>query len=271
MSRLIPAIRVAATCLLILAAATDRAVLANDGDTVLVFAAASTREAVEAVLNLAERKHGISSAASFAGSGTLARQIEAGAPVDLYLSANSDWMERLAQSGSIVQDSRIDLVANTLVVIAPSHPHATSTGPATLSASWLSKQLAGEQLAGGRLAIGDPRAVPAGIYARQALENLGLWSAVAGHLAPTSDVRTALALVERGAVPLGIVYRTDAIASNDVTIMADIPADSHDPIRYPLAMTPQGTRSAAAQRLMALFQSPEGLQAFSARGFLPVE
>lgn len=266
MSRLIPAIRVAVTCLLILAAATDRAALANDGDTVLVFAAASTREAVEAVLDLADRTHGISAAASFAGSGTLARQIEAGAPVDLYLSANTDWMERLAQSGSIVQDSRIDLVANTLVVIAPSHPHATSTSPATLSASSLSKQLVG-----GRLAIGDPRAVPAGIYARQALENLDLWSAVAGHLAPTSDVRTALALVERGAVPLGIVYRTDALASNDVTIVADIPADSHDPIRYPLAMTPQGTRSAAAQRLMALFQSPEGLEAFSARGFLPVE
>lgn len=275
MSRLAPPIRSLVACLLLLLAAAVRPVQASDGSPVLVFAAASTREAVEAVLDLAKREHGIATVASFAGSGTLARQIEAGAPADLFLSANTEWMDRLADSGAIDRESRAALVGNALVMIAPKNaPEGaeTSAPPVThLTEAWLNGRLSGGDFKDGRLAIGDPRAVPAGIYARQALERLGLWQSVAQRLAPTPDVRTALALVERGAAPLGIVYRTDALASRGVAIVAEIPSDSHAPIRYPLALTARGARSEAAGRLRASFLSPEGVAAFTARGFLAVE
>lgn len=275
MTRLATAIQLLVLCLLIVMAATARPVQASDGGPVLIFAAASTREAVEAVLDLAKREHGIETVASFAGSGTLSRQIDAGAPADLFLSANTAWMDRLAESGAIDRESRADLVGNALVLIAPvitpkgAEPSAPQVTHPT--EAWLNGRLSGGDFKDGRLAIGDPRAVPAGIYARQAFENLGIWRSVEHRLAPTSDVRTALALVERGAAPLGVVYRTDAIASHGVAVVAELPAESHMPIRYPLALTARGAGSETARRLRALFLSPAGLEAFTARGFLAVE
>ena len=235
-------------------------------DRILVFAAASTREAVEAVLELGHREHGLDAVASFASSAALARQIESGAPADLYISANIAWMDHIEAAGLLDPKSRQDLIANRLVLLAP-------TGRAPLQTTTLltSESPILEWLAGGRLAIGEPSAVPAGIYARQSLEALGLWDTVRDHLAPSGDVRAALALVERDAVPLGIVYSTDAKASRKVDVVAEIPRSSHAPIHYPIALTRQGAKSAGAISLMRLFLSPDGQTAFTSRGFVAVE
>jgi molybdate transport system substrate-binding protein len=235
-------------------------------DRVLVFAAASTREAVEAVLELGRRDRGIDATASFASSAVLARQIASGAPAHVYISANVTWMDWVEGAGLIDPKTRQDLVGNGLALIAPLG-RAPLQAPATLSSdspilAWLSD---------GRLALGEPNSVPAGIYARQSLETLGLWGAVKDHLAPSGDVRAALALVERDAVPLGVVYRTDAAASDGVELVADIPTSSHDPIVYPMALTLEGATNPKATELMQLFLSPEGQEAFTSRGFVAVD
>lgn len=235
-------------------------------DRVLVFAAASTREAVEAVLEVGHREQGIDAVASFASSAALARQIESGAPADLYLSANIAWMDHVEAAGLIDPGSRQDLIGNGLVLIAP-------LGRSPLAAA---KLLAAESpildwLSGGRLAIGEPNSVPAGIYARQALNSLGLWKTVEDHLAPSGDVRAALALVERDAVPLGIVYRSDAHASRRVEVVAEVPRANHAPIRYPIALTREGAGSRQAISLMDLFLSPEGQAHFTSHGFVAVD
>ena len=235
-------------------------------DRVLVFAAASTREAVEAVLEMSRRDHGIGATASFASSAVLARQIESGAPADLYISANVKWMDRTEAAGLLDPESRRNLIGNGLVMVAPRGRSPLPTETALTAGSPIL-----EWLAGGRLAIGEPNSVPAGIYARQSLAALGLWEAVKGHLAPSGDVRAAMALVERDAVPLGIVYSTDAKASRKVDVVAQIPRASHAPIRYPIALTQKGAKSPQAIALMRLFLSPEGQASFTSRGFIAID
>jgi molybdate transport system substrate-binding protein len=235
-------------------------------DRVLVFAAASTREAVEAVLELGRRNHGLETTASFASSAVLARQIISGAPAHIYISANTKWMDQVENARLIEANTRQNLIGNGLVVIAPLG-HSPLKAPAALSAE--SPVL--DWLADGRLAIADPTSVPAGIYARQSLETLGLWQAVKDHLAPSGDVRAALALVERDAVPLGIVYSSDAKTSSRVALVADISPSSHPPIVYPIALTRHGAESSGARSLMQLFLSPEGQAAFTSRGFLAID
>jgi molybdate transport system substrate-binding protein len=237
---------------------------ANARETVLIFAAASTREAILSIAKLADDDLGIDLKASFAGSSALARQIESGAPADLFLSANAAWMDYLAASNAIEPRSRRDLIRNRLVLIAPAGSVPAGV-PDPLSAS----ADLGSTLAGRRLAIAEPDSVPAGIYAKQALNALGLWAAVSHRLAPSADVRTALALVERGEAPLGIVYATDARAAPGVSVVSMIPDGSHQPIVYPIALTANGALRQAAQKVLALFLSESGLAAFSARGFEP--
>lgn len=237
---------------------------AEAGDSVVVFAAASTREAVLTVAALAGDRLGIDLKASFAGSSALARQIEAGAPADLFLSANTAWMDRLVASGLVDGASRQDLVRNRLVVIAAADSAPTGIPDPLSAAADLTSALAG-----GRLAIAEPDSVPAGIYAKEALTALGVWPAVAGRIAPAADVRAALALVERGEAPLGIVYATDARAASGVTVVSTIPAQAHRPIVYPIALTTGGARRSAARDVLALFLSLDGSTAFAERGFEP--
>lgn len=231
---------------------------------VLIFAAASTREAVLAVADLARKKLSVEVVASFAGSASLARQIEAGAPADMFLSANAAWMDRLAKDGLVDIETRRDLVRNRLVVIAPKDtamPHIPDplTGDADL----------GGALDGGRLALAEPGSVPAGIYAKEALVSLGLWDTVSARLAPAADVRGALALVERSNTPLGIVYATDARASAGVSVVSSVPYETHRPIVYPIALTMTGAENLDAGRLLDLFLSLDGQSAFASRGFEP--
>jgi molybdate transport system substrate-binding protein len=223
---------------------------------VTVFAAASTTDAVQAVLAAFRKAHPDTAVrASFAASSTLAKQIARGAPADLYLSANTDWMDFLEKQGRIDPDSRIDLLGNRLVLIVP----AGADAPDGLDAL---PEALGER----RLAIGDPAHVPAGIYAKQALEALDLWAAVRSRSAYASDVRAALALVGRGEAAAGIVYATDARVSDDVRTVTTLPADSHARIAYPLARA-KGADGPGVDALYVFFKAPEARAIFRDHGF----
>lgn len=222
---------------LVLATAPVRA--AADG--VLVFAAASLSGALDAVAADWTARTGQAVTLSFAGSAALAAQIRQGAPADIFISASTDWMDVLDQTGELRPGTRRDILGNRLVLIA--HGRGVPTveiGP--------SLDLPG-MLAGGRLSMALVEAVPAGIYGRQALTALGLWDRVAPHVAQSDNVRAALAFVALGEAPLGVVYATDAAAADNVTVIGTFPADSHDPITYPAAITAQGNAAAAGEFL----------------------
>jgi molybdate transport system substrate-binding protein len=193
---------------------------------VLVFAAASLKESLDDVVTAYRAEGGDEVRVAYGATSALARQIEAGAPAQVFISAELDWMAYLRDRHHL-KGPPVDLLSNDLVLIAP----AASTVKLDIAHGF---DLAGA-LRGGRLAVADPRAVPAGKYARAALESLGAWDAVQSHLAPTADVRGALALVARGAAPLGIVYRTDALAERRVRIVGTFPDSSHPPVVYGLA------------------------------------
>jgi molybdate transport system substrate-binding protein len=195
-------------------------------DPLTVFAAASLKDALDDVALAWKAKGGGPVVTSYASSSTLAKQIEQGAPADIFISADTQWMDYLAAK-SLVTDMRI-LLGNQLVLIA------NTTDQSIAVALRPGVDLAGK-LGSGRLALGDPSNVPAGLYAREALQNLGAWDAVQSKLAPAPDVRAALKLVSRGETPLGIVYQTDAQADPTVRIVSYFPEDSHSPIRYPAA------------------------------------
>ena len=205
---------------------------AAEAADVLVFAAASQREALEEVVAMFERTRGKTVAVSYAASSTLARQIEQGAPADVFISANPAWMDYLQERDLIHRDRRADLIGNELVLVAPLDSETEiEIGPDFPLAP---------ALGGGRLAMGDPDHVPAGIYGKAALTALGVWPEVRDRLARTGSVRGALALVSRGEVLLGVVYASDARADRSVRIVGRFPADSHPPIVYPAAMTREG-------------------------------
>ena len=196
---------------------------------------------------------------SFGSSSTLARQIEQGAPANVFASADEKWMDYLAQKHLIVTATRKDLLGNDLVlVVAADKPmHVTIDKGFDLMA------LLG---ANGRLATGDPAHVPVGIYAEQALKKLGLWDSVSPRLARAEDVRGALLLVERGEAPAGIVYATDAAVSKAIMIAGTFPADSHDPVSYPFAVTQSGD-TPEAHTLLQFLSSPPARAVFAQRGF----
>ncbi len=226
--------------------------------TVTVFAAASLTEVVAALRPIAA-EDGLTLRVNLAGSATLARQIAAGAPADLFLSANPAWVAHLDQAGLIVPDARRVFAGNRLVVIA-----AGKAPPAASVAAALARLQPSQ-----RLAMGDPRHVPAGQYAKAALVSLGLWPAVQDRLAPAPDVRRAVMLVTQGAAPLGIVYATDARAfDQSVTVVADIPPDSHPPIMYEAAVVRTGDADAGAALLASLL-SETMENHLKSLGFLP--
>jgi molybdate transport system substrate-binding protein len=223
----------------------------------VVLAAASLQESMNAAAD-AWAKHGhLRPVISFAASSALARQVEAGAPADLFASADEAWMDELQGRGLLAAGTRSDFVGNRLVVVAP------LTGRAHVPARGVAL---GRVLGAGPLAMADPDSVPAGKYGKAALIRLGAWDAVARHVVRAENVRAALALVERGAAPFAIVYATDARASKLVRIAGMFPADSHPPIVYPLARLKAST-NAEGEGFRRFLLSHEGRAIFVRFGF----
>lgn len=194
---------------------------------------------------------------SYAASSALARQIEGGAPADVFMSADTDWMDYLQTRKLIDPASRHNVLGNQLVLISP----ADSTVSVTIAPHFALAKLLGD----GRLATGNPDSVPVGKYAKEALTNLGVWSEVQDRIAPADNVRAALALVARGEAPLGVVYRTDALVEKKVRIVADFPGSSHGPITYPVAATAMAHDGAAD--FVKFLLSPPAQAIFAKYGF----
>ncbi|MBN8819673.1 MAG: molybdate ABC transporter substrate-binding protein [Sphingomonas sp.] len=224
----------------------------------LVLAAASLQEALsDAARAWAARRHA-APVLSFASSSALARQIEAGAPADLFISADNEWMDHVAGKRLIRPDTRALLLSNRLVLVAPvGNRRALRIGPNFPLA---------RALGNGRLAMGDPDAVPAGKYGKAALTALGVWGSVESKVARADNVRGALALVERGEAPFGIVFATDARASAKVRVVGVFPESTHPPIRYPIA-TLKASTNAGAEAFRRFLLSREGKAIFVRRGF----
>lgn len=223
---------------------------------ITVYAAASLSNAMKDISTAWLATHKADNIkASFAASSILAKQIEAGAPADIFASADKKWMDYLAERKLIDKASRRELLGNTLVLIAP------ASKPATVA---MEKNKVPDFT--GRLCMGDPASVPAGIYGKQALQNLGWWPALKGRYVGTEDVRTALAFVERGECPLGIVYETDVKISDKVMIAARFPAGTHEPVVYPFALMPKA--SPAAREFFRWLQGPESAAVFTRYGFV---
>jgi molybdate transport system substrate-binding protein len=243
-----------ATALLLAAAGAQAA------DAVRVFAAASLTNALDAIGAQWQRAGNPPPSLACGASSALAKQVEAGAPADVFASADLAWMDYLEARGRIDGASRVDLLGNTLVLIVPrGRPFAV-------------EMKAGFDLGhafAGRLCTGEPGVVPAGTYARQALESLGWWSALSGRIVGTEDVRTALAFVERGECPLGIVYATDAAISEKVEVLARFPEETHQRIVYPFALV-RGARP-EARAFLEYLESPEAAATFTRYGFVRLQ
>jgi molybdate transport system substrate-binding protein len=227
-------------------------------DKTVVFAAASLKNALDGVNAAWQAETGRTATISYAASSALARQIEQGAPADVFISADLDWMDYLSERQLIAADSRTNLLGNRIVLIASADKAVeTDIGPGFPLA---------ELLGDGRLAMADVKAVPAGKYGKAALEKLGVWTAVEDRVAQAENVRAALKLVATGEAPLGIVYQTDAVAEPAVKIIGFFPEDAHPPIVYPVGMTTNSTNPDAAEFVKYL-QSAKARQSFEKQGF----
>ena len=216
-------------------------------DDVTVFAAASLTDALDRIAAQWSEETGQMAVMSYAGSSALARQIQQGAPADIFISASEEWMDAVQASGDIRPDTRRDLLGNSLVLIA----HGAAR-PVTVDKTLDLPAM----LDGGKLSMAMVDSVPAGIYGKAALTRLGLWDKVAPMVAQSDNVRTALAFVARNEAPLGIVYATDAAAQENVTVIGTFPAGSHDPIIYPAAITAQSDSDQAEAFLDYLSSAP---------------
>ncbi len=245
-----------AACVLLLAAVASPVQAQGRGP--LVLAAASLQEALTAAADSWARKGHARPVLSFAASSALARQIAAKAPADLFFSADQEWMDYVASRNLIVSATRNDLLTNRLVIVAPVR--------STVSLAVRPGFPLAAALGGGRLALADPDAVPAGRYAKDALTRLKVWPSVEGSIARAENVRAALALVARGAAPLGIVYATDARAESAVRVAGWIPVTSHLPIVYPLARLASSTNP-EAEGFRRFLVSTEGKGIFRRYGF----
>lgn len=224
---------------------------------VIIFAASSLQTALDELVPQVARATSTRIRVSYAASSALARQIESGAPAGLFISADLDWMDYLAERRLVLTGTRVNLLHNALVLIAPT----SSTASVTIGPGMPLARLLGRE----RLALANPASVPAGKYARAALTSLGVWPSVQAQLAPAENVRAALLLVSRGEAPLGIVYRTDALADRGVRIVDTFPAASHAPIVYPAAVTAPG--SPAAERVLAFLRTAPARAVFARQGF----
>jgi molybdate transport system substrate-binding protein len=238
-------------------AGATRRVFSQD-KPLLVFAAASLKNALDQIAAAWRKETGKQATISYAASSTLAKQIENAAPADLFISADEDWMDYLQQRKLIDQASRIDLLGNRLVLIASKDSKVETT----IASGFPLAQLLG----GGKLAMADPNAVPAGKYGKAALTQLGVWPSVEKQVAAAENVRAALLLVARGEAPLGIVYQTDAAAEPGVKIVAAFPPDTHPPILYPMARV-AGSNNPDTASLAAYLQGPAARAMLEAQGF----
>lgn len=256
--KLCPLLRSFSALLLIAVSLAPTAARAQDDAGLTVFAAASLKEALDEAAAAYRKQTGVPVRVSYAASSALARQIEQGAPADVFFSADLEWMDYLQQRNRLDVATRRSLLGNRLVLIAPraSKARVDLKRPATLLAA----------LGDGRLAVGQTRTVPAGKYAKASLESLSLWNGVRPRLAESESVRAALMLVARGETPLGIVYASDAKAEPDVRVVATFPEDSHPPIVYPVAAL-RGARAAQAARFLQWLASPAADALFTKRGF----
>ena len=248
--------RALAAALLLLFASQPPAVAQ---ETVTVFAAASLKNALDDAASAFTKESGIAIRTSYAASSVLARQIEQGAPADLFASADLEWMDYLDARKLIRPDTRIDLLGNRLVLIAP-----REGGPSEVAftADAIGRALGPD----GKLTTGEVASVPVGKYAKAALEKLGLWAFVQPRLAQADNVRSALALVARGEAPLGIVYESDAKAEPKVKVVGVFPADSHPPVTYPFAVT-GAAKGENASRFLAYLRGAGARPFFAAQGF----
>ena len=226
----------------------------------VVLAAASMQEALEEIAQAWEEDGHAAPVISFAGTSALARQIEGGAPADVFVSADGEWMDELERRALIRPGTRADIAGNSLVLVGgPEHWR---------DAFWDGRALAAMS-EGTRIAVADTRAVPAGRYARAALEAMGEWDALEPRLVPAENVRAALALVERGQAELGIVYATDARASRKVVTLGAFAASASEPIRYPAAVLAASTHP-DAEAFARFLLSDKARGILAAHGFEPV-
>jgi molybdate transport system substrate-binding protein len=244
---------------LLLACSAWSAPTAAQGRDVLVFAAASMKNALDDVAAQWQRETGKKVVVSYAASNTLIKQIEQGAPADIFISADLDWMDYGQQKGLIKNDTRADLLGNRLVLIAPKDSDVSTGIKPGFDLAALLK--------GGRLAMANVDAVPAGKYGKASLEKLGVWNSVKDKVAQADSVRGALILVARGETPLGIVYQTDAASDPTVKIVGTFPADTHPPIIYPVALTKDSKSADARAFLTYMETSPAADRAFAKQGF----
>ncbi len=225
-----------------------------------VFAAASTTNALTEIANLYETAGHGKIALSFGSSSTLAKQIENGAPADIFLSANTQWMDYLENKKMLLKGSRKDMLENSIVIIVPTQSPIKSID---ISSKLDILALLGKE---GLISVGDPAHVPVGTYAKAALEYLELWEKVKDRLAPAKDVRAGLAMVERGEVPLGIVYASDAVISSKIRVVGTFPQQSHPAIFYPVAAM-HTKNSSVAQSFVDFLGSAEAKLIWKKYGF----
>jgi molybdate transport system substrate-binding protein len=244
--------------LFLLSAALPSMVTVVQAAEVTVFAAASLKNALDDVAKTYEAKTGDKVITSYAASSALAKQIESGAPADIFFSADLDWMEYLQQKNLIDTASRRTLLGNTLVLIAPKD----STVSLAIEKNFSLLRTLG---ADGKLAMASVDSVPAGKYGKAALTYLGVWDAVAPRVAQAENVRAALAFVARGEAPLGIVYATDAKAEPAVRVVGTFPEESHPKIEYPVALLAKAKPE--ARKFLDFILSPEAARSFEAQGF----
>ncbi len=228
-------------------------------ESLRIYAASSMTNVVNDLVEQYEESNDVSVTTVYGGSASLARQLAQGAPADIYISANQKWMNYLVEQSVVSGDAVTNVAANSLVAIAPKG--SLLQLDVNSGESWMSA------LEGFRLAIGQTNAVPAGIYAKEALINLGVWGEVKTHLAPTNNVRIALTLVERGESALGIVYKTDALLSDKVDVVASLPNNSHTHIVYPMAPL---NEKLEAQRFVKFIHSQQAQSVFKQYGFTEV-
>ncbi len=229
-------------------------------DELVIFGAMSLTDALTEVSQRFGAARNVKVYCNFAGSSTLQRQIEKGAPADVFISASSKQIDALQREGLLYEGSRRAILSNRLVLVAPVNSSFSMTDVGVLSQGSIR-----------RIAIGEPNSVPAGIYGREALTHLGVWDAVQPKLIPSADVRSTLAYVESGEVDVGIVYQTDAGFSKKVRIIYQFPDSSHTPIVYPAAVLRNTGRKAMAQAFLDYLQTTEVAAIFEKHGFSVVK
>lgn len=233
-----------------------------------IYAASSMTNATNALIEDFQKKHSVDIIPVYASTSSLVRQIERGAPANIFISANEKWMDYLIDKGPVTGDNVTSLCENELVLIAPNSSSLDAPINLDLSFDIQSKDEWEKKLIGERLAIGNVRSVPAGIYAKEALEHLKIWHTVERRLAPTNNVRMALALVERGEAAMGIVYKTDAILSDKVQIIASFNHDYHSTIRYPVAKI---SNSKMTNNFYAYLKTAEAISILNSFGFKTIK